>query len=160
MAGPHASKPRGSRGLLVLAIYMWIKGAILLAITLGVLGSINKDLEAIATDWVEALRIDPENHVIATGLSRLGMIEPHQLKQLSFVTGVFAVLFITQGIGLSLRQRWAEFLTLIATAIFIPVEIYEIWEKVTVIKLALLAINIAVFAFLLYLVRQNGGRAK
>lgn len=158
MSRPKRSRPRSSRGLFALAIYMCAKGVVLLAVTFGVLHLLHKDVETVVTRWIEALRIDPDNHLIAGALSHLGMLETKELKQLSFLTGFYAALFLTQGVGLGLKQRWAEYLTLVATGFFIPIEIYELYHEVTVIKIGLLLINMAAFLYLLHLVRQKEAR--
>jgi uncharacterized membrane protein (DUF2068 family) len=62
---------------------------------------------------------------------------------------------LTEGTGLFLRKRWAEYFTIIATSSFIPLEIYEIVRRVTLGKIILLLINLAVVVYLAVEVRQN-----
>jgi len=63
--------------------------------------------------------------------------------------------FLTEGIGLWLLKRWAEWLTVIATSSLVPVEIFEIHRHPTVLKVLVLIVNIAVAGFLLYRIRAN-----
>ena len=58
---------------------------------------------------------------------------------------IYAVLDLTEGIGLYLEKTWAEYLTLIITASFLPWEILEIFRRVTVIRVGLLVVNAAGF---------------
>jgi uncharacterized membrane protein (DUF2068 family) len=55
---------------------------------------------------------------------------------------------LTEGIGLWLEKRWAEFLTVIATSLLIPVEIYEIYEKFTWLRIVALGVNLFVVWYL------------
>jgi uncharacterized membrane protein (DUF2068 family) len=48
---------------------------------------------------------------------------------------------------------WAEWLTIIITSSLIPFEIYEICRHPTAIKVAVLLINVAIVAYLLYRIR-------
>jgi len=71
----------------------------------------------------------------------------------------YAALFTTEGIGLWLEKRWAEYLTVIATISFIPFEVWEIVRRVTVLRIALVIANIAIVIDLIWrLTRQHGLR--
>lgn len=54
----------------------------------------------------------------------------------------------TEGVGLALRRRWAEYLTVLATGFFIPYEIYEVLRHATLFKLGALIVNIAIVVYL------------
>ncbi|WP_055588134.1 DUF2127 domain-containing protein [Peterkaempfera griseoplana] len=55
---------------------------------------------------------------------------------------VYALIETVEGVGLWMARRWAEYLTVIATAAFLPLEIYELTEKVSWLKVATLVINV------------------
>ena len=63
---------------------------------------------------------------------------------------VYALLEGTEGIGLAMRRRWAEYLTVIATGILIPYEAYEVIHSVTLFKIGALLLNVAVVGYLAY----------
>jgi uncharacterized membrane protein (DUF2068 family) len=67
-------------------------------------------------------------------------------------------MLLTEGTGLLLGKRWAEYFTVIATSSFIPLEIYEIARRVDEARIVLLLINIAIVIYLvleLYRDRQH-----
>ena len=76
----------------------------------------------------------------------------------------YAVLEGVEAVGLWFAQRWAEYLTFVATIVFLPYEIDELIKSVTALKLVALIINLAVAAYLLYAKRlfgvHGGGRAE
>jgi uncharacterized membrane protein (DUF2068 family) len=72
------------------------------------------------------------------------------LGVLALVTAVYAVLEGTETVGLWLERRWAEYLTAVATAGFLPFEIDELAKHVSVLKVAALVINLAVLAYLVW----------
>jgi hypothetical protein len=57
--------------------------------------------------------------------------------------------------GLWLRRRWAEYLTVIVTGSFIPLEIYEIVEHFTVLRVVVLAVNVAIVIYLVLDLRRE-----
>ena len=69
-----------------------------------------------------------------------------------------------EAVGLWFAKRWAEYLTFVATIVFLPYEIHELIKSVTALKLVALIINLAVAAYLLYAKRlfgvHGGGRAE
>ena len=76
----------------------------------------------------------------------------------------YALLAGIEAIGLWFAKRWAEYLTFVATIVFIPVEVRELIKSVTWLKVVALVINLAVAAYLLYAKRlfgaRGGGRAE
>ncbi|HEY8816707.1 MAG TPA: DUF2127 domain-containing protein [Candidatus Dormibacteraeota bacterium] len=63
---------------------------------------------------------------------------------------VYALLEGTEGVGLAMRRRWAEYLTVVATGLLIPYEAYEVIHKITFFKVGALLLNVAVVAYLAY----------
>lgn len=142
-----------SRGLWVIAAFKLLKGLALLAVGIGAHNLINKDLDEVVDHWVDFFRIDPNNHYIHGLLERFTDLDPQRLKALSFGTFFYAAVLLTEGVGLAMGKRWAEYFTIIVTSSFIPLEIYEIARRITAMKVVLLLINIAVVAYLAVEVR-------
>ncbi|TWS25928.1 DUF2127 domain-containing protein [Tsukamurella sputi] len=72
----------------------------------------------------------------------------------------YAVIELVEAVGLWLGARWGEYFAVIATSAFLPLEIYEITEKVTVLRAGALVINIAAVVWLVWSKRLfgvNGG---
>ena len=148
-------KTKGSRGLMLIAAFKLIKGLALLALGIGVLKLLHKDVAAEVAQWIDALRVDPHNHYIQMLLEKLGMIDDRKLKALSIGTFFYSALFLTEGIGLALRKRWAEYLTIISTASLLPLEVYEIAKGASVPKIVALIVNIAIVVYLVIEVRRT-----
>jgi uncharacterized membrane protein (DUF2068 family) len=85
-------------------------------------------------------------------------VNRRKLEEISVGTFFYASLFLTDGTGLVLGKRWAEYFTSIVTGSFIPLEIYELIHHFSVAKLTVAVINGAV---VLYLVgRLKGGPSR
>ena len=143
-----------SRGLLVIAAFKLLKGLALLAVGIGAHTLINRDVVAILEHWVNVFRVDPNNHYLHSLLERCTDLSPQRLRELSFGTFFYAALLLTEGIGLALGKRWAEYFTIIATSSFIPLEIYEIVHHANITKVVVLLINVAVVLYLAWELRR------
>jgi len=51
-------------------------------------------------------------------------------------------------------KRWAEYLTVVATASLIPFELWEIARHFTWLKVGALGVNVAIVCYLIYLLRR------
>ncbi len=74
----------------------------------------------------------------------------NHITLLAFSAIVYAALEATEGVGLAMRRRWAEYLTVIATGILIPYEAYEVILHPTLFKVGALLLNLAVVGYLAY----------
>ncbi len=154
------SSPTRPKGLLYIAIFKLIKGVLLLAVAIGALRLLHQDVAAETLRWINFLRVDPENIFIQRLLTGLSIIDDHHLRELSIGTFLYSGLSLTEGVGLALRKRWAEYFTTIITASFIPLELWEIYRHLTPIKIALLIINIAVLIYLIWELGRSRSRDK
>jgi uncharacterized membrane protein (DUF2068 family) len=96
------------------------------------------------------LGLDPGNRWVDAALQKAVNLTPNKIKGIGIGSLIYAGLFLTEGIGLWLLKRWAEWLTVIITSSLVPVEVYKIYHHPTAVRIALLIINIAVVAYLLF----------
>jgi uncharacterized membrane protein (DUF2068 family) len=141
--------------LLLIALFKLIKGILLLAVGIGALKLLHRDVAQTVAHWVDILRVDPDNRLIHGLLARVLSVTPGQLRAASAGTFVYAGLLLTEGLGLLFRKRWAEYFTIITTAGLIPIELYELSRRVTTAKVAVLVINVAIVAYLVRRVRKG-----
>jgi uncharacterized membrane protein (DUF2068 family) len=109
----------------------------------------------VAEHWVRVLGLDPGNRYVDKALQKFADLTPQKIKSLGIVSFVYAGLFLTEGVGLWLVKRWAEWFSVIITTSLIPVEIYEIHRHPTAVKCVVLITNIAVVGYLLYRIRNE-----
>jgi uncharacterized membrane protein (DUF2068 family) len=97
-------------------------------------------------------------HGIVHDLQYLFAINIENLYLVGVAIAAYALLEGVEAVGLWLGKRWAEYLTFVATIVFIPYEIYELFKSVTALKLVALVINLAIAIYLLYAKRLFGLR--
>jgi len=67
----------------------------------------------------------------------------------------YAALFLTEGTGLLLRKRWAQYFTIIVTGSFLPLEVYEFARHASVAKLLVILLNVAIIGYLVVRLRRE-----
>jgi uncharacterized membrane protein (DUF2068 family) len=142
------------RGLRVIAAFKLLKGLALLALGLGALKLLHKDVEAIVVHWILAFQVDPHGHYIQKLLAKLSLLDDRRLKELSVGTFFYSAIFLTEGAGLALGKRWAEYLTIVSTASLLPLELYELAKHASIGKVVALVINLAVVVYLVLELRR------
>ena len=149
-------QPARSSSLLVLiGLFKLFKALLLIAVAIGALRFLHKDLAGTVTHWVQLLRVDPDNRFVHRMLVTVFRVTPKQLKELSVGTFLYAGVFATEGIGLLLAKRWAEYFTIISTGGLIPLEIFEMARHFTIAKLTVLLINVLIIWYLVARVRSR-----
>jgi uncharacterized membrane protein (DUF2068 family) len=152
----RSRKQAGDLWIVLIGIFKLVKGISLLILGIGLLRLLHRDVASSVTHWIEVLRLDPDNHFIHGALVRIFRVTPKQLKELSAGTFIYAAVFLTEGTGLLLRKHWAEYLTVVSTALFIPLEVYEIYHRFTVVRAGVFAINVAIVWYLVLRIKRRG----
>jgi uncharacterized membrane protein (DUF2068 family) len=154
-----ASKQPSSFILILIGLFKLFKALLLIAIGVGAIKFLHKDLANAVMHWVQVLRVDPDNRFIHRILVRIFRLTPKQLKELSVGTFFYAALFATEGTGLLLQKHWAEYFTIVTTGLFIPLELYELARHFTATKLVVTVINILIVWYLVARVRSRSKRS-
>ena len=141
------------RFLRMIAVFKFLKCAMLIALGVGAFRLLHKDVGATAEHWVEAFKLDPGNRFVDAALARAARLRPEQIRKLGLGSFLYGALFLAEGTGLWLEKRWGEWLTVIITSSLVPVEIYEIYRHPSWVKVAVLVINLAIVGYLIYRIR-------
>ena len=148
-------KTSNGKLLRVIAVFKFLKAAMLIALGVGALRLLHRDVGDALEGWAEALGIDPDGRFVSLALAKAAHLRPEQIRNLGLGSFLYAALFLVEGTGLWLQQRWGEWFTVILTGSFVPVEIYEIWRRPGAVKVAVLGINLGIAAYLIYRIRSR-----
>jgi uncharacterized membrane protein (DUF2068 family) len=143
------------RGLRLIAAFKLFKGLVLLAVGIGAVNLLHKNVAVEVERWADLFRVDPNNHYIHRLLERFPILDDRKLKELSVGTFFYSALLLTEGTGLSLGKRWAEYFTIIATSSFIPLEVYELTKRANPARLLVLLLNVVVVVYLMAELSRN-----
>ena len=149
------SRPPARKGIWLIVVFKLFKGLLLLAMGIGALTLLHENAAAQVTEWIGRLGVAPHNHYINNLIGKLWTVGDAKLEAISLGTFFYAALMLTEGIGLALRKRWAEYFTIIATSSFIPLELYELAKHFSITKLVVIAANVAVVVYLVFVLGQR-----
>ena len=91
-------------------------------------------------------------------IDKLFTLQSSRLHLFGVVLLAYAAVEGIEAVGLWYQRRWAEYLTFLVTASLLPIEVYEIANRLSPLKILAFVINVAVVAYLLYAKRLFGIR--
>jgi uncharacterized membrane protein (DUF2068 family) len=143
--------------LILIAAYKGLQALLFAAVGVGALRLLHQDVGDVFEGIRDALHFNPESRFINFILDKATLLNDPILRRIGAVAFSYSAISLAEGIGLYLEKAWGEILTLVITASFLPWEIFEIFRRLTWIRVSLLIINILVFLYLLKLVatRRN-----
>ena len=145
-------RQKHNRWLVLIAAYKFLLAAMFVAVGIGALRLMHKDIDDIISHIGDLLRFNPESKFVNFLYDRASFINDPLLKRIGALAFSYAGVSLAEGIGLYLEKAWGEYLTLAITASFLPWEIFEIIHRLTWVRVGLLAVNVLVFAYLLRVV--------
>lgn len=101
---------------------------------------------------------DIDRSWLARMVDRWSEISPDTIILLGTAIVLLGIVKWTEAVGLWLGKRWGEYLAVVATAAFIPLEVYELIEHLSAFKIVLLLINVAAVVWLVVVKRLFGVR--
>src|SRR3954447_755574 len=148
----------GKDGLVrLIGAFKLVKALMLFAAAVGALTIFDQHTREQLARLIEHFNPDPKNRVIGYLSEHVFNVSPKKLIVVTIATCLYGVLFVIEGIGLLMLKRWAEYLTVITTLSFIPLEIYELTRKVSPLKIGTLVLNIAIAVYLIVRLKQKSG---
>jgi uncharacterized membrane protein (DUF2068 family) len=100
----------------------------------------------------------PSGHGLVHDAEELLSLRSGTLRLVGGAVLALAVIELVEAVGLWYQRRWAEYLTLVVTAAFLPLEVYELTRTVSPLKVIALIVNAAIVVYLLFAKRLFGLR--
>ncbi len=142
--------------LLGIALFKLLKSSLLIAAGVSALW-LARDADPLSTlrYVTRELRFDPDNRLIHRAIAAVSSHDTRRLEEIGVGTFVYAAVFAIEGAGLWLRQRWAEYLTTGVTGSLIPLELYELGQHPSAVKVAGIALNVLIVGILVGRLRRR-----
>jgi uncharacterized membrane protein (DUF2068 family) len=132
--------------------------AILIFFFVGHHRSLEHDYDTIMNSFTGGSGGPNAVHGLLGKFRHIFLINTDDLYYVAAAALAYAALEAVEMVGLWFAKRWAEYLTFIATALFIPFEVYELSLKVSTLKVITFAVNLAIALYLLWAKRLFGIR--
>jgi len=153
--------------LRALAVERWIRGAILLSLAAAVFelkstqasikGLVDKDLQALRP-FFNQIHFNVSDSATIHAIEKTLNARQSTLNLIAFGILFYGLLQILEGVGLWVLKRWGEYVAVIGTTVFIPLEVYELTEKISWLKVIALVVNVAAVLYLVLSKRLFGVR--
>jgi uncharacterized membrane protein (DUF2068 family) len=158
--------------LRALAIERWARGLLLTLLGIGVIvlkstqvsvqQLFDKDLTALKP-FFDQIHFKVSDSSTINSIEKVLNAKSSTLNLIAAGLLLYAALQIVEGIGLWSLKRWGEYVAVVGTTLFVPLEVYEVVDHLTWLKLVILIINVAAVVYLLVSKRlfgiRGGGKA-
>jgi uncharacterized membrane protein (DUF2068 family) len=136
-----------TRVIFAIGVFKIIKGILLLALGVGLLRH-QDGLTGALVRLASHLHVDPDGRHLGRLLQAVVTLQGGRLEAFKVAVLVYAAVFVTEGTGLLLARRWAEYFTVAVTGSLIPLELYELLRRPGWIRAAVLAVNALIVWYL------------
>ena len=157
---PTPQHHRHNTWLILIAAFKLLQAILFVAIGVGALRLLHKDVGDELSRLADHLRFNPESRFVNFILDKASLLDDQLLRRIGAVVFFYGALDLVEGTGLYLEKAWAEYLTLAITASFLPWEVFEVYRRLTFVRVGLLVVNALVFFYLLKLVTGRGKRMR
>jgi uncharacterized membrane protein (DUF2068 family) len=151
-------RPRSRRFLRLIALERMVRGVLLLGAGVYLLFHLNSDFGRLGERVMRAVELDPRRPFLHRIVVYLHHLHASEVRVAAIFALGYGLLELVEGTGLWLDQLWAEYLTVVATSLLIPFELYELVHHPTALKAGGLAVNVLIVSYLVYLLRRRPNR--
>jgi len=127
------------------------KGALVLAVGVGLFALMHRDLQILAEKIVEHFHLNPASHYPRIFLYAAGAITDTRLWLLASGALAYSAARLVEAYGLWRERTWAEWFAVASGGLYIPIEVYELWKHGTWATVSMLAVNALIVAYLGFL---------
>jgi len=118
------------------------KGALVLLAGFGALSLIHHDAGRLADQLVGHLHLNPAKHYPRIFIDAAEQLTDARLWVLAGLAAVYGLVRFVEAYGLWGARRWAEWFAAISGGVYIPFEIYELFQSVNWLSLGALVVNV------------------
>jgi uncharacterized membrane protein (DUF2068 family) len=155
-----ADPPRARLVIRLIAVERSLRGMLLLAAGVYLLFHLNTDFGHLAERIIRSIDVDPRQRFFHRIVTRLHDLHAHELRIAGLAALGYGTLELVEGVGLWLDQVWAEYLTVIATSLFIPFELYELAIRPSLWKAGGILVNLLIVLYLASALRRRVAAAR
>jgi uncharacterized membrane protein (DUF2068 family) len=140
------------------ALFEAIKGAVVLLGGFGMLSLLHRNIRLIAAAVVGRFHLNPTHGFANSFIEAASRVTDSRLWMIALLGFVYGVFRLIEAYGLWFGKVWAEWVAVLSGGIYLPVEIYELVEKITWVRASALAVNLAVIGFMSGVLVRNRRR--
>jgi uncharacterized membrane protein (DUF2068 family) len=147
-----------SSALRTVAVFEAAKGALILLVAFDLLSLVHHDIQQAAEHLLTHTHLNPASRYPHIFIDVANHLTNTRLLLIAGGTGVYSLARFIEAYGLWRARRWAQWFAAASGAIYVPFELFELYERVTWLSLGALTLNLAIVAFMLYHLFHAGSR--
>ena len=132
------------KSLRAVAIIEALKGILVLGVGFGLLSFLHRDGRAIAYKLISRLHLDPLHKFPKIFIELASGFTDSRLWFFASIAALYSAFRFAEAYGLWHDKSWAEWLAVLCGSVYIPLEVYEILQKPSWLRILILLINCAV----------------
>jgi uncharacterized membrane protein (DUF2068 family) len=145
---PHVRDPEHIKGVRTVAAIEFAKGMIVVLAGVGVFSMRHRDLWGVAESLLEFLHANPYRHYVGVFIELVYRVSDVRLWKIAVVATVYVILRFAEAFGLWYALPWAEWLAIVAGAMYIPFEVADLFRRVTAFRVLVFLVNVAIVLYL------------
>jgi uncharacterized membrane protein (DUF2068 family) len=139
------------RALRAVAIFELAKGLAVLLLGFGVVSLVHRDAWDAAENLLRVLHVSPEHHYAQVFLNLADNVTDAKLWAVAAGAAAYSTIRFIEAYGLWHARPWAEWFALVAGALYLPFELYELLRRPSLLHATVLVANLAIVLYMLFL---------
>jgi len=149
------TSPRLQKSIRTIAVFEAVKGVFVLVAGFGLLSLLHKDAHRIACEFISKVHLNPVQKYPKIFIDLADNITDSRLWFFAILALIYSAFRFIEGYGLWKERVWGEWLAVLSGTIYLPIEIYEVCVKVSVVSVFALVANILVVGVVTYVLIQK-----
>lgn len=141
---------RLSGALRTIALLEAAKGALVLLVGFGLLSLVHHDVQRAAEHLIAHTHLNPASRYPHIFIDVANQLTDTRLLLIAAGGGVYSLARFIEAYGLWYAKRWAQWFAAVSGGVYVPFELFELYERVNWLSLGALTLNLAIVAFMLY----------
>ena len=142
------------------AIIEGVKGLLVLLVGFGLMSLVHRDVERFVVGLVRHIHLNPASHYPRIFIEAAANATEARLWFLSLAALLYAAVRFVEAYGLWCQRQWAEVFAVVTGAIYLPVEIYELVERVNSVRIVIFTANSLIVAYMSFIWWQHNHRER
>ena len=147
---------RFSSALRTVALIEAAKGALVLSVGFGLLSFVHRDIQQFAERLIFHAHLNPAARYPRIFIDVASQLTDTRLLLIAAGATAYALIRFIEAYGLWYARRWAEWFAALSGAVYIPFELFELFERINWLSLGALMLNATIVAFMLYRLLMDG----
>lgn len=146
---------RPNSGVYIVAVFEASKGTLVLVTGFGLLSIVHRGSQQVAEALVRHFHLNPASHYPRIFIDFVHNMSDSQLLLMAAFSFTYACIRFVEAYGLWRQKIWAKWFSVASGGIYVPIEIYELFFGITLLKVFTLIINICIVVYMSFVLRQS-----